>query len=422
MRHSFLRAGVFGVFLPLTVSAAPILVDNFNEAKTENALGGATGAWYDPEDPSIYCKTEFDDKVFFGPSGRSLRLDYNIKSQRENVNIQTNDSPSFPVTKGNAAFNGYYSILPPQNLTHHTHLILWAKGDGERGFSRSFKIEIKDGLNTTYAGYKVTGLTDQWQRYVIPLRSFNDIKDWTQIKEFVVVFAADTVNRKDGVMYLDDIYFAENPEQNFSIPTGSVSVPRADSAPVLDGKLKEWSTAKWVKMTGGEYVEKGARSGSKDAGVRWAARWDDQWLYLAVRLEDNEWVNGEIGDTLWKDDCVEVYVNPNGTDFNWGDPAVFQLGFSPLSSAGNPARWAWFQRRAPTDDEMKIQWGPRGDEAEVAIAWSFLNMTPGVNRDMGFGLAYHDKDVKDGTPECKLTWGFGNLGKTRTRIGRMVLK
>jgi hypothetical protein len=53
----------------LAVSAAPILLDNFNEAKTENALGGATGAWYDPEDTSIYCKTEFDDKVFFGPVG-----------------------------------------------------------------------------------------------------------------------------------------------------------------------------------------------------------------------------------------------------------------------------------------------------------------------------------------------------------------
>lgn len=419
------RLGVLGVlvaFCPMMGAAAPLLLDNFNEAKTENALGGATGAWYDPDDTSIYCKTEFDDKVFFGPSGRSLRLDYNIKSQRENVFIPTQNSQTFQVSKGNQAFNGYYSIFPPQNLASKTHLILWAKGDGMRGFSRSFKIEIKDGLSQTYAGYKITGLTDQWRRYVIPLRSFTDIKDWTNIKEFVVVFAADTVSRDDGRMYLDEIYFAESPEQNIAVPMESHTAVRADPAPHLDGKPKEWSRSDWHDISRGEYVEKGARSGVRDAGARWAVRWDDQFLYLVVALKDNEVVNGEMGETLWKDDCVEVYVNPNGTDFDWGDPEAFQLGFSPTSSAGNPTRWAWFQRREPTDQEVQTVWNPKKNVMEAAIAWSFLNMTPGVNRELGFALAFHDRDLKDGTPECKLTSSIGNLGKTRTRIGTLVLQ
>lgn len=414
--------GALGIFLPLAVSAAPILLDNFNEAKTENALGGATGAWYDPDDTSIFCKTEFDDKVFFGPSGRSLRLDYNIKSQRENVFIPTQNSQTFQVSKGNQAFNGYYSIFPPQNLTNKTHLILWAKGDGERGFSRSFKIEIKDGLNTMYTGYKITDLSDQWRRYAIPLRQFTDIKDWASIKEFVVVFAADTVTRNDGAMYLDEIYFAESAEQNLSVPMESFTASRVDSAPMIDGKLKDWGRPDWHNISNGEYVEKGARSGTKDAGARWAVRWDDQFLYLAVDLKDNEVVNGEMGEGIWKDDCLEVYVNPDGTDFNWGDSSAFQLGFSPTSSAGNPARWAWFQRRAPTDREIQTVWSPKKEVLEVAIAWSFLKITPGLNRDIGFGFAFHDRDLKDGTPECKLTSSVGNIGKTRTRIGKMVLQ
>lgn len=414
--------GALGIFLPLAVSAAPILLDNFNEAKTENALGGATGAWYDPDDTSIFCRTEFNDKVFFGPSGRSLRLDYNIKSQRENVFIPTQNSQTFQVTKGNQAFNGYYSIFPPQNLTNKTHLILWAKGDGAQGFSRSFKIEIKDGLSTMYTGYKITDLSDQWRRYSIPLAKFTDIKDWTSIKEFVIVFAADTVTREDGAMYLDEIYFSESAEQNFSVPMESFTSQRAESAPMPDGKLKEWGRADWHHISGGEYVEKGARGGAKDAGARWAVRWDDQFLYVAVDLKDNEVVNGGMGEGIWKDDCVEVYVNPDGTDFNWGDVSAFQLGFSPTSSAGNPARWAWFQRRAPTDQEIQAVWGPKNEVLEVAIAWSFLKMTPGLNREIGFGIAFHDRDVKDGTPECKLTSSVGNIGKTRTRIGRMVLQ
>jgi hypothetical protein len=422
MKRSFVGIGLVGVFVPLMATAAPILLDNFNEAKTENMLGGATGAWYDPDDTSIFCKTEFDDKVYFGTSGRSLRLDYNIKSQRENVNIPTQNSQAFPVTKGNQAFNGYYSIFQPQNLTNKTHLILWAKGDGVRGFSRSFKIEIKDGLSPMYAGYKITNLTDQWRRYAIPLRSFTDIKDWSQIKEFVIVFAADTVNRNDGVMFVDEIYFAESPEQNLSVPMESYTAGRVEEPPVLDGKLKEWVRSDWHSISGDEYVEKGGRSGGKDAGARWAVRWDDQWFYLAVDLKDNEVVNGEIGETLWKGDCLEVFVNPEGTVFNWGDSAAFQLGFSPTSSAGNPATWAWFQRRAPTDQEIKAVWSPKNDALEVAMAWSFLKMTPGLNRDLGFALAFHDQDIKDGTPECKLTCSVGNLGKIRTRIGKLVLQ
>lgn len=422
MRRSFTLMGVLGVVLPMAVRGAPILLDNFNEAKAENALGGATGAWYDPDDKSIYCKTDFDDKVYFGPSGRSLRLDYNIRSQRQNVNIPTNASQAFPISQDNQAFNGYYSIFPPQNLTNKTHLILWARGGGDSGFSRSFKIEIKDGLNPFYAGYKVTGLTDQWQRFAIPLRSFTDIKDWAAIKEFVVVFAADTVTKLDGTLYLDDIYFADSAEQNLSVPMEAYTVARVEPAPQIDGKLKDWGRMNWHNISGGEYVEKGARSGLKDASAQWAVRWDDQWLYVAVSLKDNEQVNGESGDGIYKGDCVEIYLNPDGTEFNWGDPKAFQLGFSPTSKTGNPAQWAWFQRRAPTDAEVRVAWNSQKDVLETAIAWSFLKMTPGVNREVGFGLAFHDQDVKDGTPECKLTCSVGNLGKLRTRIGKMVLQ
>ena len=81
------------------------------------------------------------------------------------------------MTVSNPAFNGYYSIFPPQNLERHSHLIFWAKGDAERGYPRSFKVEIKDGQ--TAAGYVVEGLTDRWRRFAIPLREFRGIRDWT---------------------------------------------------------------------------------------------------------------------------------------------------------------------------------------------------------------------------------------------------
>ena len=59
------------VVMGRAVSAGPLLLDNFNEAKKENAIGGATGAWFDPEDKSIFCTAEPDAQVFWGPGGRS---------------------------------------------------------------------------------------------------------------------------------------------------------------------------------------------------------------------------------------------------------------------------------------------------------------------------------------------------------------
>ncbi|MBL0058790.1 MAG: hypothetical protein IPP35_06720 [Elusimicrobia bacterium] len=415
-------AGAAVMFLPLAAGAAPILLDNFNEAKKDNALGGATGTWFDPEDKSVFCNADYDDKVFFGAAGRSLRLDYKIDSQRENVKVPTNYSVSNPATKDNQAFNGYYSLFPPQDLTNYTHLIFWVKGDADKGFTRSFKIELKDGQNTAYAGYRVTGITDQWRRYAVPLREFRDIKDWANVKELVFVFAQGDVTRKDGTLYLDDFYFSETAEQNISIPEESYAAARGAQAPAVDGAINDWPRKRWRDISDSEYVEKGARSGKADASARWAVRWDAQYLYVAVALKDNEVVNREIGDGLWKDDCVEIYVSPNGREFAWGDPSAFQLGFAPTSSAGNPARWAWFQRRAPTDKETQVVWNKKGNVMEAAIAWSFLGVTPGVNRDMGFAVAFHDRDLLDGTPECKLTWSIGSVGTARVKVGRLVLQ
>ncbi len=410
------------VALAAAARAAPpvLLLDNFDSEKTENALGGATGAWLDPDDKSQGCTATRTETARVGSLGQGLRLDYDIESDRESVRIPSNFSVSSPAMPVNQAFNGYYSIFPPQDLAPYAYLILWAKGDEKIGFTRSFKIELKDGNSPGYKGYVVDGVGPAWRRFVIPLREFADIKDWAAIKEFVVVFAADVVTRKVGAIFLDDVYFAQNPDNNLTLPERALAVARAAKPVVVDGKVSEWPRRASVDISEPEFVESGAR-GFRDAGARFAALWDDDWLHLYVVLEDNETVNAEEGDGLWKGDCVEVYVNSSGPEFTWGDPASFQLGFSPVSASGVPGRWAWFQRRAPRDTEARYAWDKKGRTLELALAWKFLGISPGLNREFGFSIAFHDRDASDGTPEAKLQWSFQSLGGRRARLGRMVL-
>lgn len=411
------------LLLPAAALPAPILLDNFNEGKTVNALEGATGAWYDPDDPSIFCKTDFDGKVFLGASGKSLRLEYNIESNREKINVPSNESTAVPSGKSLQAFNGYYSVFEPKDLSKHNFVCFWVKGDPEQGYPRSFKVEVKDGLASYYSGYKVTGINDRWQKIVIPLRSFAEVKDWKAIKEFVIVFSADSVNRLQGVINIDDVYFAESAEQNFSVPFEPVAVPRSKTAVEVDGKvIKDWARAVWRDMSGGEYLEQGARGGKSDAGLRYAAQWDDQALYMALNVTDNEIVNTENGDGVFKNDVLEIVINPKGREFDWGDASVFHLSFSPTSAAGTPMQWALFQRGPLGEKDVRAQWNQPRNTLEVAVPWSYLKVTPGINRDFGFGVSFHDRDVNDPTPECRLTEGISNLGKVRTRVGRMVLK
>ncbi|HMU95366.1 MAG TPA: hypothetical protein PKA08_01125, partial [Elusimicrobiota bacterium] len=76
----------------------------------------------------------------------------------------------------------------------------------------------------------------------------------------------------------------------------------------------------------------------------------------------------------------------------------------------------------PKENEARYAWDKKKHTAEIAVAWSFLGVTPGVNRDLGFSIAFHDKDSADGTPEAKLQWSFQSLGGKKARLGKLVLK
>ena len=81
---------------------------------------------------------------------------------------------------------------------------------------------------------------------------------------------------------------------------------------VLDGDLNElpWQYAPWHTIEFDEGT--GPAPGGKDATCSFSVLADSEWLYVALRVTDDEILTGEVmGNELWNDDSVEIYIDAN---------------------------------------------------------------------------------------------------------------
>jgi len=190
MRRRWIELGIAGVLclgLSGAASAATLLVDDFNRGEKPNALGGDFGSWNkDESDPTQGCVNGFDTTAAYGGVGYALRLDYDV------------DSP-------NPAYNGFWMKLQGTDVSTYKNLVFYARGDAERGYTDKFKLELKNGNEV--GKYVLKGVTDEWQRFSVPLKNFEGLSSTSALTEFVVVFDDLTSTKKVGTIYLDEISF-----------------------------------------------------------------------------------------------------------------------------------------------------------------------------------------------------------------------
>ena len=87
-------------------------------------------------------------------------------------------------------------------------------------------------------------------------------------------------------------------------------MPHADDPIVIDGDLSEWQTGgDWHQMTVVAY------GNPDDLSEVWmAARWDAGNVYMAVTLQDADYMLGDY-DLAWNgQDDIEVYIDPQNLD------------------------------------------------------------------------------------------------------------
>ncbi len=173
----------------------------------------------------------------------------------------------------------------------------------------------------------------------------------------------------------------------------------AATTPKIDGALSEWgnSLANAVPYT---------VFGTTENTARFSLRWDDSYLYLAVKVTDSKFVQETSGGAnLYKGDSVEILLDADlkGDYCNREMTADdYQLGISPGylqdPSLGGRTAYLWYPTGVKGAKTVSIgavltaSPDPTGWILEARIPWSVFGVSPTGGETYGFVFSVSDND------------------------------
>ncbi len=172
--------------------------------------------------------------------------------------------------------------------------------------------------------------------------------------------------------------------------------------PVMDGTYAEW-VDKTNKYGVPYVVWKPANwKNAADLEGAFAAAWDDDYLYISVKVTDDVFAQTQTGSKLYLGDSAEILIDANllGDFYVQSlDNDDFQFGVSP----GNPDKdidpevYLWYPSgKAGTKTNVLVSSLFEGANTvyrvEVGIPWSMLGITPTNGMRLGFAVSVSDCD------------------------------
>ena len=168
--------------------------------------------------------------------------------------------------------------------------------------------------------------------------------------------------------------------------------------PDIDSIWDEWNATKYPA----KYVVYGANEwkNSDDLEGSFAVAWNETYLFLAVKLLDDKYVQNATGQDIYKGDSIELlfdanlYGDLNSSSLSSDD---FQIGISPGKGSidGEKEVYLWFPSGKAGSIDDAIVASSRSDgvtRVEIAIPWKVLNIIPASGQQYGFGLSVSDND------------------------------
>ena len=199
------------------------------------------------------------------------------------------------------------------------------------------------------------------------------------------------------------------------VRTGNwVTASYLNTAPNLDSVWDEWNTtkypAKYVAYGSGEWKNSDDLEGSFRIG------WDNNYLYVAVKVLDDQYVQNATGQDLYKGDSIEILLDTNlygDLNSNSLSSDDYQIGISPGKNGidGIKEGYLWFpSSKAGGISGIKIG-SSKGDgvyRVEMAIPWSTFGISPSSGQQYGFGLSISDNDNESSNVQQSMVSNLSN--------------
>ncbi len=148
--------------------------------------------------------------------------------------------------------------------------------------------------------------------------------------------------------------------------------------------------------------------------LRFAFAWDPTNLHFRAEVVDPD-VRSEMPPPLiYKQDCVELFVNPANTALCWHGTNDMQFGFAITNKC-----WEWFGTRRL--DEVRVAVTTHGYRVEAAIPWAMLGVSPRPGLQLGVSPALNSVSRLD-EPAMLLNWRWKKQADGRFQIGSVELE
>jgi hypothetical protein len=172
-----------------------------------------------------------------------------------------------------------------------------------------------------------------------------------------------------------------------------------DSPPILGAGLDAWMDSKTYSFS---KIVKGTTENS----ARFDVSWDYDYLYLAVRVVDDTFVQETSGGAnLYLGDSLEILLDAdlkgdfcnaamNGDDYQLG----ISPGYLPAPSLQSPSAYLWYPagEKGPRTINVFALLTSAPDATgwflEAKIPWSLFGISPVEGRTFGFALSVSDND------------------------------
>ena len=193
----------------------------------------------------------------------------------------------------------------------------------------------------------------------------------------------------------------------------------------VDGFMKDWPGGIDLITLDKRFAEFGDFRKEKDARAKIRFAWDEDMLYFSAEVEDDSIVARQSGAYLWRDDLLEMYIDPDGDGLYWEDERDYQIGFRPVPGTNGAMVWSWFQKG---EDPTQSGWvksqsysDARGYVIEGSIRWDQLGVFPRPGLELSLSPALHDVDAD--RSHRKLQWFFRSEKKLkRFQLGKVILE